>query len=138
MTPTKSPALFTPFLFLVPLAITASVFTLADAYASGSARAIEETADLAATPPKLTVGGTVSGLHDVGATTIVLELDGEEVALAKDGAFRFSSRLTRGAFYRVKVSQAPEGEACSIARASGMVGNVDVTDVTVRCVPSRA
>lgn len=80
--------------------------------------------------PLFRVGGTVSGLD--GA--LVLQNNaGDDLTVTTDGPFAFSTRLSTGEGYLVSVLSQPPAQTCLVSNASGIVGGVDVTSVTVTC-----
>lgn len=98
---------------------------------SGVIRAADvDGVSIVCTPSTFTVSGTVSGLTTWG---LVLEANGEEIALAKDGTFTFFVPVTSGSTYSVQIAQEPEGQASALENAVGTVAARDITDVTVSC-----
>ncbi len=80
--------------------------------------------------PFVTVGGTVSGL----AGTVILQNNGgNNLAIAADGPFTFTTLFAPGAAYAVSVQTQPAGQRCSIRNGSGRA-SASVTSVTVECV----
>lgn len=80
-----------------------------------------------------TVGGNVSGLAGSG---LALNLNGSEnLPLAADGAFTFTTELADGAVYAVAVVTQPGSPAqtCTVAGGSGTIAGADVTDLGVTC-----
>lgn len=79
------------------------------------------------------VGGTVSGL--TGSGLVLQNNSGDELAIDADGEFAFATPLESGAQYAVTVLTQPQNPAqtCSIANATGIVGDADVTNVAVSC-----
>lgn len=84
------------------------------------------------TPATFAIGGAVSGLAGSG---LVLQNNGDDLSVAADGAFAFSTRLVAGAAYAVSVKTQPTNPAqtCTVTRGSGNVAAADVTDVAVTC-----
>lgn len=80
------------------------------------------------------VGGTVTGLS--GSGLVLQNNGGDDLAIAADGSFSFAAPLAAGASYAVTVRTQPgnPSQTCTIANATGIVGDVDVTDVAVTCV----
>jgi len=78
-----------------------------------------------------TIGGTVSGLS--GGTVTLTNNGGDELNLAADGAFAFTTPLQDGAAYDVRVVAVPAGQACSVTDGSGTVNGSDVENVLVTC-----
>jgi hypothetical protein len=81
-----------------------------------------------------TAGGTVVGLLGSG---LVLQLDGETLPIAGNGAFVFPTAIASGATYDVTIASAPSQptQICTIANGSGTVGGADIGDVAVTCQP---
>lgn len=81
-----------------------------------------------------TVGGTVTGLS--GSGLVLQNNGGDDLAIAADGSFSFAAPLAAGAAYTITVRTQPinPSQTCTIANATGTVGDVNVTDVAVTCV----
>lgn len=78
-----------------------------------------------------TIGGTVSGLTG----SVLLQNNGtDNKAVSSDVAFTFSTALTEGSAYAVTVFTQPTGQTCTVTNSSGIVDNVNVTNVAVACV----
>ena len=81
------------------------------------------------------VGGTVSGLEG----TVVLQNVGEyNVTVEADGTFTFLQRWANGADYNVTVATQPDGQVCTVDHGSGVISDVDITDVEVVCTEGGA
>lgn len=78
-----------------------------------------------------TVGGSVSGLTGTGL--VLQNSGGNNLAVAADGAFTFTSAVASGASYNVSVSTQPTGQTCTATSASGTVGSAAVSNVSVSC-----
>ena len=86
---------------------------------------------------RYTVGGAVTGLSGTG---LVLEdNDGDDLALAADGAFTFVTPIASGAAFTVKVAHQPAtpSQACQVSGSSGTLGGANVTSVVVNCATNR-
>jgi hypothetical protein len=82
-------------------------------------------------PTTFTIGGNVSGL--VG--TVVLANNGSNnLTLAANGVFAFSTALASGAAYSVTVAMQPAGQTCSANNAGGTTVAADVTNIAITCV----
>lgn len=84
-------------------------------------------------PPTFTVGGTASGLVGTG---LALSLNGgTALNVTANGAFTFSGALTSGTAYTVTIATQPTNPAqtCTLAGATGTIGNGNVTSVAVNC-----
>ena len=80
-----------------------------------------------------TIGVSVAGLTGTG---LVLQVNGgDDLAITKNGAAVFSTALDSGTKYQVTVSTPPSSpaQACTVANASGTVGAVNVSNITVTC-----
>lgn len=84
------------------------------------------------------IGGRVEGLWHGSGLVMRLEGDGVDERLTVDasGSFSFSHRLAVAAAYVVSVSGQPAQQSCTVLGGSGTVGNADVADIEVTCVPS--
>lgn len=89
--------------------------------------------EVTCTASRFTIGGRVHGLQGSGLT--LLNNDGDELAIASDGVFTFGASLESGAAYEVSVATQPSNplQICSVAHASGTVGDGNVTNVRVDC-----
>ena len=77
-----------------------------------------------------TIGGTVTGLSG----TVVLQNNlGNNLSVAADGNFNFTTPLASGAAYNVTVLTSPQGQTCTVTNGAGTVGGANVTNVTVNC-----
>ena len=84
-------------------------------------------------PPTVfyTVGGSVTGLTGTG---LVLQNNGgDNLAVAANGAFIFTTSVGAGSPYSVTVFTQPTGQTCTVTNGSG-TANADVTNVAVSCV----
>jgi 6-phosphogluconolactonase (cycloisomerase 2 family) len=84
------------------------------------------------TNPTHTIGGTVSGLSG----TLVLEDNGrDDLTLTANGPFKFPLAIPSGSVYSVTTKSATgaQSQACVFTNASGIVGNSDISNVTVAC-----
>lgn len=79
------------------------------------------------------VGGVVTGLT---SSSLVLELNGsQQLAVATDGAFVFSTPLASGTAYTATVAQQSDSfrEYCVVTDATGTVVGSSVTSLNVQC-----
>lgn len=76
-----------------------------------------------------TVGGNVSGLNG----TVVLNNDGENLAINANGSFTFLIPVAQGANYNVIVTSQPTGQICTVSNGYGTMGGANVTNVGVVC-----
>lgn len=90
-------------------------------------------------PPASTfsIGGSVSGL--AGSGLVLQNNSGDDLSVASDGGFTFSTELSSGASYAVTVLTNPTNPAqtCAVANGTG-TANADVTNVTVDCQTNTA
>ncbi len=78
------------------------------------------------------VGGTVTGLTGTGL--VLGDRDGDVLPVsAGSGTFTFPALVVAGAPYLVTVTAQPSGQTCVVAGGAGVVGNADVTTVSVSC-----
>jgi environmental stress-induced protein Ves len=80
-----------------------------------------------------TVSGTVAGLDGDG---MVLQLNGaNDLAVANNGTFTFSTQLANTTAYSVTVLTQPSGpsQTCTIGNGSGTIAAANVTNVMVTC-----
>ncbi len=78
-----------------------------------------------------TIGGTVSGL----SSSVVLQNNGgNNLNIAANGGFTFSTALNNNAAYAVTVLTQPAGQTCTVSTGSGNVAAANVTNVAVNCV----
>jgi len=77
------------------------------------------------------VGGMVSSL-DAGEL-ILQNNGGDDLSITASGAFTFATRLTSGSNYEVAIATQPAGQICTVSSGSGVVGDSDVSTVSVSC-----
>ena len=85
------------------------------------------------TTSEFTVGGEVRGLSGSG---LILSNNGDDdLRIDASGRFVFSMTLPTGARYDVRVAEQPRDPAqtCTVANASGAIGDRNVTNVNVSC-----
>jgi len=82
------------------------------------------------TPPKYSVGGSVTGLNGM----LVLKINGgeEEVTLFADSAYTFPTSIMSGTDYQVSIYNEPANQDCTITNASGTLSS-PVTNISVSC-----
>lgn len=131
-----SPLMITGGAYQVSIAAQPSappqVCTVADGTGTvGSANVTSVQVSCVTTP--YTVSGTVSGLASSG---LVLRLNGgDDLPIASDGSFQFSTLLVPGTAYAVTVYQQPTAmRRCTVANGSGVMGAGPVSSVQVDCV----
>ena len=86
-------------------------------------------------PSTYSIGGTVSGLS---GTVLLQNNGGNDLSVAGNGPFTFSTLLAVGATYNVTVKTYPFGQTCTASSASGTVASANVTNVAVACTTSSA
>ena len=77
-----------------------------------------------------TIGGTITGLK---GNVILQNNGGNNLSLNADGSFTFTTPVPYGGTYNVTVLTQPNGQTCTVANGSGVVGTANVTDVVVTC-----
>jgi hypothetical protein len=90
---------------------------------------------VACTTATYTIGGTLSGLA-AGATVVLRNNGGNDLALNANGVFTFSTPVTDGDAYVVTVFTQPStaNQVCRIESGSGTVAGSNVTSVAIACV----
>ncbi len=85
-----------------------------------------------------TIGGTVTGLAGTGL--VLRNNGGDDLAIAADGSFTFTTSVANGAAYAVTVAAQPRPAAttdptqsCSVGNGSGVVAGANIPDVLVTC-----
>ena len=63
---------------------------------------------------------------------------GDDLSVASNGPFTFSTPLADGAAYNVTVKTSPSGQTCTVSSASGTVASANVTNVAVACSDNSA
>ncbi len=84
------------------------------------------------TSPTHAVGGTVTGVSG----TLVLEDNGrDDLTITADGPFKFPLQIPSGSSYSVTTKSATgtQSQACTFTNATGIVGDSDISNVTVAC-----
>jgi hypothetical protein len=83
--------------------------------------------------PAYMLGGTVTGLSGTG---LVLRNNGaDDLAIAAGGAFTFATALRTSAAYSVTVAAQPGGQTCVVSNGSGVMGDANVTGISIACSP---
>lgn len=67
---------------------------------------------------------------------LLLQNNGDKLAIATDGVSRFNSNYASNTTYLVTVARQPihPQQLCSVEHASGTVGSADVSDVVIHCI----
>jgi hypothetical protein len=82
-----------------------------------------------------TVGGTVSGLTADGL--VLVNGSASSATLPKNTtSFSFPNKVEDGATYGITVLTNPTGLRCTVANGVGTMGQANVTNVAVTCVPA--
>jgi hypothetical protein len=81
----------------------------------------------------ITIGGTVTGLDGTGL--VLRNNGGNDLAVAADGTFVFSSTVLTEADYEVTVATQPSGptQVCTVTNGSGVAPLFNVTNIEVAC-----
>ncbi len=100
--------------------------------------------DQDATTPTITcttatfkLGGTVTGLRGQGL--VLRNNDGNDLAIAANGAFTFDAGVEDGSTFSVKVATQPShiSQTCFVAYGAGLMMGADLTGVQVTCNASQ-
>lgn len=79
-----------------------------------------------------TVSGTISGLTSSG---LILKMNSSSKIIASGAtSFAFSTQLITGSPYNVSITSQPSGLICTVLNPSGVIANINITDVSVPCV----
>jgi hypothetical protein len=80
-----------------------------------------------------TVGGSLGGL--LGSGLVLQNSGGDDLAVAQNGAFTFSTAVAPGQSYQVSVLVQPSSpaQACDVLHGTGVVGCAEVTTPSVQC-----
>jgi 6-phosphogluconolactonase len=86
-----------------------------------------------AAPATYTIGGTISGLN--GSGLVLQNNAGNDLAIAANGSFTFTTPVTSGLTYAVTVKTQPSAlkQTCTVTGGSGTV-SAAVTSVALACV----
>src|SRR5258708_2843519 len=79
------------------------------------------------------VGGTVSGL--AGGSLVLVNNEAEAISVSSNGPFEFTLTSDSTSEYSVLLGSQPPDQVCTVANGSGVITNVNVTDITVACAP---
>lgn len=85
---------------------------------------------------EFTIGGTVTGLRGEG---LVLQNNGgDNLQIAVDGTFTFTTSAPPGSAYNVTVASNPSSptQVCTVSNATGTIAAANVTSVSVTCQTS--
>jgi uncharacterized repeat protein (TIGR01451 family) len=101
-------------------------------------RSLNGGAPIEVTVPTFTIGGTVSGLAGTGL--VLRNNNADDLPVAGNGGFEFSTPISNGLMYAVTVAAQPTGpsQECTVTNAAGTVDGGDVSDVEVTCVTRTA
>ena len=78
------------------------------------------------------VMGNVTGLNP-GATATLTDNGTDSVTVAANGEFQFKTAVATGSPYALTISAQPQGEACAVVNAAGMINGANITDIAVVC-----
>jgi hypothetical protein len=86
-------------------------------------------------PATYSVGGSVSGLTGVLVLRLTLsgESIGNDLAVPANGNFTFAQLIPGGRGYTVTTQFEPSSQKCTISNGTGIIGNANVTNVSVTC-----
>jgi hypothetical protein len=92
------------------------------------------TVDVACTTSTFTIGGMVTGLS-TGDSVVLEDNLADDLTVATDGAFTFTTSIASAAMYSVTVKTQPASpaETCYVSGATGTVVAANVTNVIVSC-----
>jgi 6-phosphogluconolactonase (cycloisomerase 2 family) len=89
--------------------------------------------------PQYTLGGSVSGL--IGSGLVLQNNGGNDLPIAANGSFMFSTAVTSGSAYAVTIKTQPTNpsQTCVLSAASGTINGANVWNVVATCTihPSR-
>jgi len=84
--------------------------------------------------PRLTVGGSASGLSGSG---LILQLNGaNDLAVGANGKFSFPKALAKGSAYEVTIKASPSApikQTCAVSQGSGSITGAAINNVAVTC-----
>ena len=112
--------------------LTAMVLALTACGGSGDGGSSPPAPPAPPAPPtaNVQIGGTVSGLTG----TLVLRNNGaNDLNIASDGAFTFSTSLGTSVVYAVSIATQPANQTCTVTNGTGTTGAANITNVTVTC-----
>src|SRR5207237_8657961 len=83
--------------------------------------------------PLVTVGGTITGLD--GAGLVLTNNGSDDLVIAGNGAFAFTTPMENGASYALTVKTQPSlpTQVCSVVNGTGTASLDDVRNVQVSC-----
>ena len=81
---------------------------------------------------QFTVGGTITGLAS-GAQVVLQNNARDNLTVAQDGSFTFTTAIASGGGYAVTVLTGPTAQVCTVSGGSGTVGSANVTSIAVNC-----
>ena len=82
--------------------------------------------------PSYSIIGNISGMNDI--RSIELALGSEILLISQNGSFSFTQRFKKGAEYEIEIERKPARQDCQINNASGVVGDMNVSDIEVVCL----
>jgi hypothetical protein len=86
---------------------------------------------VACTTQSYTIGGTVAGMTGTGL--VLQDNGGNNLSVAANGTFTFTTSVASGSAYDVTVLTQPLNNFCAVAAGVGTMGGAPVTGVTVTC-----
>jgi len=82
--------------------------------------------------PSYSIIGNISGMNDI--RSIELALGSEILLISQNGSFSFTQRLKKGTEYEIEIERKPARQDCQINNASGVIGDMNVSDIEVVCL----
>jgi hypothetical protein len=82
------------------------------------------------------VTGTINGLTKDGLVLVNGSTGGTYTANTGATGFVFANQVTFGVTYGVTVLTSPAGLSCTVQNGTGTMGDADVKDIAVTCVPT--
>jgi sugar lactone lactonase YvrE len=76
------------------------------------------------------VGGTVTGLS---GAVVLQNNTGDNLVVSTSSNFTFATKVAYGSQYSVTVLAHPAGQSCSVASGTGIIGNANITNVSITC-----
>ena len=93
-------------------------------------------ANVTCVPIPYALGGSISGL--AANTNVILANGADTLNRGGNGNFTFAASVGYNQTYNVTVSTQPNNQFCTVTNGSATMGNANVTNVAVACVPTYA
>ena len=120
--------------FLIPSRLSIFSCVAASLFLSGCGGGGSSDSDVIDTPqPEYSIRGSVSGLS--GSGLIIQNNGADDLAIASNGSFEFSSTQLSAEQYNVTILSQPNlpGISCAVASESGAISNSDIDNVSISC-----